>query len=185
MISVDDQGPFPPCPAPFNIATHVLWENGANDDKVAMAVIGADGTSDWSYGDLRDAVLRTAAGLLNSGLNPGDRIILRLGNTPFFPVSFLAAIATGIIPVPIAAGLTDGEFAKLCDVIRPAAIVGKCDDKMLDPETLLHSKPLNAPVSGEPERPAYIIFTSGTLGRAMGVVHAHRAIWARQAMHNG
>ncbi|MGI9389554.1 MAG: class I adenylate-forming enzyme family protein [Boseongicola sp.] len=185
MISVDDKGPFPPCPAPFNLATHVLWSNRANDNKVAMAVLGTDGVSDWTYGRLREAVLRTAAGLLNSDLKPGDRIFLRLGNTPYFPITFLAAISAGILPVPVAAGLTDREFAKLCDVISPAETVGNCDSKMLDPETLALADPLDAPVVGDPERPAYIVFTSGTLGRAMGVVHAHRAIWARQAMHSG
>ena len=185
MLSVDDQGPFPPCPAPFNLATYVLWANGANDDEVAMAVLRADGSENWSYGRLRKSVLRTAGGLVKAGLKPGDRLLLQLGNTPSFPVVFLAAVAAGILPVPTAEGLTAREFARLRDVIRPAAIVGDGNNETLEPEALARADPIVAPVEGDPDRPAYIVFTSGTSGRALGVVHAHRAIWARRAMHRG
>jgi acyl-coenzyme A synthetase/AMP-(fatty) acid ligase len=185
MLSLDDQGPFPPCPAPFSLAAYVLWENGAADDRIAMAILRADSAESWSYGRLREAVLRTAAGLLQAGVKPGDRLLLRLGNTPDFPIVFLAAVAAGILPVPTAAELTTVEFEKLRDLIRPAAIVSDTDGDTLDPPTLALADPIAAPVMGDPDRPAYIIFTSGTSGRAMGVTHAHRAIWARRAMHNG
>ena len=35
---------------------------------------------------------------------------------------------------------------------------------------------------GDPDRLAYIVYTSGTSGRPRAVGHAHRAIWARQMM---
>jgi len=38
---------------------------------------------------------------------------------------------------------------------------------------------------GDPNRRAYIIYTSGTSGDPRGVVHAHRAIWARRMMWDG
>ena len=38
---------------------------------------------------------------------------------------------------------------------------------------------------GAPDRLAYIVYTSGTSGRPRAVMHAHRAIWARQMMHQG
>ncbi|MEO1798011.1 MAG: class I adenylate-forming enzyme family protein, partial [Pseudomonadota bacterium] len=37
----------------------------------------------------------------------------------------------------------------------------------------------------DPERLAYIMFTSGTSGRPRAVAHAHRAIWARRMMFEG
>lgn len=41
------------------------------------------------------------------------------------------------------------------------------------------------PHLGDPDRPAYMIYTSGTSGRPRAVVHAHRAIWARRMMAEG
>ncbi len=40
-------------------------------------------------------------------------------------------------------------------------------------------------VFGDPARPAYMVFTSGTSGRPRAVIHAHRAIWARGMMRAG
>lgn len=42
-----------------------------------------------------------------------------------------------------------------------------------------------APVLGDPNRPAYIVFTSATSGQSRAVVHAHRAVWARRSMVAG
>ena len=182
MLSVDDQGPWPACPAPFNLSEHVLWSSGAPGDKVAMAVLSASGAERWSYDRLRAAVLRAGAGLLTAGASPGDRIALRLGNSSAFPVVFLGAIAAGLLPVPISAALTNQESARLIEAVNPALTIG---ENGIDPASLHQSEPLTKFDRGNPNRPAYIIFTSGTSGNPMGVVHAHRAIWARQAMING
>ena len=182
MDSVDDQGSWPPCASPFNLAQHVLFENAAPADKIAMAVISTSGSERWSYARLRNAVLQTGAGLLAAGLKPGDRIALRLGNVPDFPIVFLGAIAADILPVPISTALTDPEVEKIIASVNPELIVGLNGTAA---ESLRTGPCLEAPTLGDPERPAYIIFTSGTSGAPMGVVHAHRAIWARQAMISG
>ena len=38
---------------------------------------------------------------------------------------------------------------------------------------------------GAPDRPGYIVFTSGSGGTPRAVVHAHRAVWARRMMWDG
>ena len=84
----------------MNLAEHVLRAGQATPDKLAMSVLGLSRADRWSHGRLRQAVLGGATGLRQAGLVPGDRLLLRLGNTPAFPIAYLAAIAAGIVPVP-------------------------------------------------------------------------------------
>lgn len=184
MLAIDSPGKVEPCPAPFNLSDYVLWQNGAADERIAMEILGNSGSEKWSYGKLRDQTLRTAAGLIEFGLRPGDRLFLRLGNTPDFPVVFLAAIAVGVLPVPISDALNKEEIQRLFRSIEPAAVIGEFAGA-ISPKKLLSSKPIFAPIFGEPNRPAYLICTSGTSGSPMAVLHAHRAIWARRSMISG
>ena len=62
MTSVFDQGPWPPCPRPFNLAAHVLASADRVPDKIALAVVKPTGAQRWSYGRLKQAVLGCATG---------------------------------------------------------------------------------------------------------------------------
>jgi len=194
MVSLFDHGPFRPCPAPFNMAAHVLEHAGKHSDKVALSVLGLSDATHWRYGPLQAAVLGTGHGLLAAGARPGDRVLLRLGNTVEFPVAYLGAIAAGLVPVPTSPQLTATEVAKVLTHLNPALILH--DDTVACPEsacTILGTQTLRAfwdgPKTewhmGDPNRPAYIVYTSGTSGVPRAVVHAHRAVWARQMMHDG
>ena len=77
----------------------------------------------WSHADLRRAVLGTATGLLRSGLEPGDKVLLRLGNTIDFPLAYLGALAAGLVPVPTAAALTRRETKTILELLRPSAVL--------------------------------------------------------------
>lgn len=185
---------LPPPPDRFNLAAHVLAGAEGRADKIAMAVLGPARADRWSYARLTAAVGGTATGLVQAGFAPGDRLLLRLGNTPDFPVAFLGCIAAGLIPVPTSAQLTATEVTGLCRTLRPAGILAAPgialpdhDAPVLDLDTLrgFHALPATDPQLGDPNRPAYIIYTSGTAGRPRAVIHAHRAIWARRAMHDG
>ena len=123
MLSVIDTGAPAPCPAPFNLAAYVLAAGGATPERIALQILRPGGAERWSYGRLTEAVLGVAGGLLERGLRPGDRLMLRLGNGVSFPLAFLGAIAAGIVPVPTPAGLTAAEVARVAAVIRPAMIV--------------------------------------------------------------
>lgn len=193
MEAIDDRRPPPPCPDPFNLADHVLAPGLTHPDKIALSVISLSGAERWSHGRLRAACLGLAAEL-SSRVPKGGRVLLRLGNTVEFPVAFLAAAAADLVPVPVSAQLTAAELADISAQIQPALILH-------DPELPLHScdtpvmprseladcfdRPALDPVLGSPERPGYIVFTSGTSGRPRAVLHAHRAIWARRMMHDG
>ncbi|MGR3616672.1 MAG: class I adenylate-forming enzyme family protein [Paracoccaceae bacterium] len=193
MLSVFDQGPFPACPAPFNLAAHVLRHADAAATKTALSLVSTSGSVDWSYGALQNAVRGTGTGLLNAGLKPGDIVLMRLGNTVDFPIAYLGAIAAGLIPVPTSSQLTASETAKMITDLQPAAVLRDpavaCVDARrhisLDDLRDMRTLPPCSFAMGDPDRLAYIVYTSGTSGKPRAVAHAHRAIWARQMMVDG
>ncbi|GAA6178896.1 acyl--CoA ligase [Shimia sp. NS0008-38b] len=192
MHSVFDKGAPPACPNAFNMAAHVLRHAQDKSDKVALRVLSENDPEDWTYGALESAVLGAGTGLLDAGLQPGQRVLMRLGNSVHFPIAFLACIAVGLIPVPTSSQLTKSEVDGMVTSLKPAAIL---QDPSVETTSITSTKILtiNNLISfyglssatyelGNPNRPAYIVYTSGTSGRPRAVVHAHRAISARQMM---
>jgi acyl-coenzyme A synthetase/AMP-(fatty) acid ligase len=195
MLSVVEPAPFPPCPAPFSLAGHVLARAADLPDKIALQVLRPSGAERWSYGRLDRAVRGVAFGLAGMGLAPGERVLLRLGNSVDFPLAFLGAVAAGLLPVVTPAGLTVPEISRLAAEVGPALIVG--GEGISLPEgnaapvmsaadlRAMAERPAAGFLTGDPDRPAYLIYTSGTSGQPRAVVHAHRAIWARRMMWQG
>lgn len=195
MNSLFDQSTPSPCPAPFNMSAHVLRLADRQPGKIALSALSLSASEDWTYGSLKSAILATGTGLLELGLKPGNRILLRLGNTVDFPVAYLGAIFVGLVPVPTSTQLTEREVAKIIGDLKPSAILHDpsiaCPEapgiKLIDSSELKKMRDLNPAHCnmGDPNRMAYIIYTSGTSGTPRAVCHAHRAIWARQMMHQG
>jgi len=198
--SLFDDGPFAPCPAPFNMAAHTFAPSAPAaraPERLSLEVIGADGrrAERWTHGALADAVRRSAGGLRARGVAKGDRILLRLGNSSDFPILFFAANALGAIPVPVSALLTAAEIAPVLADLAPALILHDSDLALPDGHgvavlgpaeiaDLRHADPVDFALTA-PDDPAFIVYTSGTGGRPKGVVHAQRAAWARRMMWDG
>lgn len=193
MQSVVDNTTYPPCPQDFNLAAHVLAAADRTPDKIALAVLRLSGAERWSYGRLKQAILGCATGFQQAGLQKGDRLLMRVGNSVEFPVAYLAAIAVGIVPIPTSSQLTKPEVQVLVDMTDPAAILHDgetaCPTSVPIIRTAQMAEWYGSPPAtfdfGDPGRLAYIIFTSGTSGKPRAVCHAHRAIWARGMMLDG
>ena len=191
MEALLDHSPAPACPASFNLAAYVLDPSQSVPDKIALIIYQRDIPKKITYKQLATAVFGAANGLSQAGIKAGDRVMLGLGNTIEFPIAFLALAAIDAIAMPVSEQLSKPEVNTLIEQTRPNAFIAASD---IDIENFsgfsintnqlksFYTLPPLDPVMGDPNRAAYIIFTSGTSGQPKAVVHAHRAVWARRMM---
>jgi acyl-coenzyme A synthetase/AMP-(fatty) acid ligase len=177
----------------FNLAEYVLREGALVPGQTALSVVSPETTDVWTFARLIGAIRGTATGLLDRGLKPGDIVLMRLSNTPDFPLAYLGALAAGLVPVPTAAALTAPEVGKIIATLKPVAVLHDPDVSCPDDVAVIDLNSLRAmrdlpPADwhmGDSNRLGYIIYTSGTSGTPSAVMHAHRAILARRMMFDG
>ncbi|MBB98612.1 MAG: AMP-dependent synthetase [Rhodobacteraceae bacterium] len=181
-----------------NLAQYCLTQADPDPAREALLVLGPGAVVQerWTYGDLSAAVHAVAGGLGALGLEPGARVLLRLGHSSDFPLMFFGAIGAGLVPVPTSAMLTAGECdALLADsgaalVLHDGHTTLPSDPeaaRLLGPEEILALKQATpAPfVDLDEDAPAFLVYTSGTSGRAKGVLHAQRSARGRAPMARG
>ena len=180
-------------PEQLNLARYCL--SGRPAEKTALIVAGPAATERWSYGELEDTVLRLAHGIQRSGVEPGRRLFIRMGNSLDYALVFFAANAIGAVPIPASPMLTPSEVERLihlsgaqhiaCDGVL--ALPGIEHASVLAPDDIARMKrtPAGTYADTAADDPAYLIFTSGTSGTPKGVLHAQRAVWGRRPMYQG
>ena len=169
-------------------------------DKVALIVVQdenapQDAAEQWTYAQLDEAVRRISAALLDSGLTPGDRLMIRLPNTSAYALLFFGALAVGIVPLPASSQLTAEEagFLLTDSGARAIAIADELDmptsnvrrftsDEI---EAMISYSRIADYADTRADDPGYLVYTSGTSGSPKGVLHAHRAAWGRRPMYQG
>lgn len=188
-------------PARFNMARYCLAASAARlPDKIGLVVVAdADAPLEkaerWSYGALDEAVRRVGAGLLAEGLQPGERLMIRMPNTSDYALLFFGAIAAGLVPLPSSAQLTTAEADFLLADSGAAAVavaggmtVEAGTARVLDEAAVARLR-THAPLTGYADTgagdPAFLVYTSGTSGRPKGVLHAQRSAWGRRPMYRG
>jgi benzoate-CoA ligase family protein len=95
----------------FNACEYLLDRRLAAGDGDRLALTGPAG--DLSYAGLSDRVRRTAAGLRAAGVQPEQRILMVMADSPHFAVVYLAAMRVGAIPVPVSTMLRRDGIAEL------------------------------------------------------------------------
>ncbi len=157
-----------------------------------------------TYGEVRDRVDQIARVLVEDlKLVPGNRVLLRGGNSIGMALAWLAVVKAGLIAVPTMPLLRAKELGDIIDKARPE--VALCDAKLLDelklaqqqqPSllTIILFNQMNEPgslgvlASQKPgdftahrtasEDIALMAFTSGTTGQPKAALHSHRDILA-------
>ena len=97
----------------FNACAYLLDRRLAAGDENRLALTGPGG--ELTYGQLHQQVLRAAGALRGIGLQPEQRMVMCMADSPEFVIAYLAAMRIGAIPVPVstmtnAAGL--GELLR-------------------------------------------------------------------------
>ena len=196
-ISLWAEGAAAPCPARFNAAAYCVDAQAVRTpDKDALIVVDG-GAPDrlvqrWSYGAVDIAMRRAAGALRAAGVERGDRVLLRLDDGPDFPIAYFGAMAAGAVAMPLSAQLSAGEIERIARdatpkvalLARDASTLDLAGATRLDAEALHQGAPAEIVDTGA-EDPALLVYTSGSGGTPKGVLHAHRAFWARRMMHAG
>jgi long-chain acyl-CoA synthetase len=99
-----------------NLATII---DGHPDDAVALISRGQR----TSYAELRRQVGELRGGLSRLGVAPGDRLAIVSGNTWFFAVTYLAALGTGAVVLPLNPSSPAAELTEQLGLIRPKVLV--------------------------------------------------------------
>ncbi|MDT5339562.1 MAG: hypothetical protein QOD90_5067 [Mycobacterium sp.] len=126
----------------------------------ATVMAAPDGTLTYAGLDTRSD--RIAAALSRNGVQPGDRIALRLPSGTSYLLAYAATAKLGAVVAGINTGLADVEQERLVALAEPALVLDSADavhelEDRGGPVTLPHVVP-------DPERLAALVFTSGTSG---------------------
>jgi non-ribosomal peptide synthetase component F len=145
-------------------------------------------------GELRAAAGRVAAGLLQKGVEPGDRVALLIGNSVDFVVAALGCLWAGVTFVPLAITDPDLRRAQIVADCRPALVITAGSNQTAPsglPVGTVWTSLSALSVAGGPTPPpvtgpiAYIIYTSGTTGIPKGprrrqFLRGQDATWCRR-----
>ena len=128
-------------PAMLNCAVELVDRHvqAGRGDRIALHGVSDfathSGDFSWTYAQLKDQTDRIAQVLTQDmGLVPGNRILLRGGNSPMMAACVLGAIKAGLVAVPTMPLLRAGELAQILDKAQVSAAL--CDHLLSD--ELLH-----------------------------------------------
>jgi benzoate-CoA ligase family protein len=187
----------------FNACEYLLDRRLAAGDGDRVALTGLAG--ELTYAGLHDQVCRVAAGLRGLGLQPEQRILMLMADSPGFVVVYLAAMRIGAVPVPVSTMLRAGgvaelladsrarllavspEFAGLAAQAAAGApeltgVVAAGDGALACPvpvhrlDGLAAAAPDPAVYPTVADSPAFWLYTSGTTGSPKAAMHRHGSV---------
>ena len=185
----------------YNIAADCLRAPG---DATALFAVAGDDIRRVTVGELDIASARLAAGLRSLGLEPGDRVAIKLSQSVEMAVAILAVLRAAGVVVPISNVLGDDGVRYRLGHSRPRILIAAGSEREtalaadLDltlvatgedgPSPTMRELVERAPSAGgemaatRPDSPALLLYTSGTTGKPKGVLHGHRVILGHHAI---
>jgi len=173
---------------------HFFLRNARRDPEAPAVALGA--RTLWTYRELVERAARLAAGLRGRlGCRDGDRVAIVMENRPEYLEIELAAWWVGLAIVPINAKLHPKELgwilgnaeprvcfasAKLAPAVAEGGVPPGCSPievPSADYAALFAAEP-HPLLPVEPDRLAWLFYTSGTTGRPKGAMITHRNLRA-------
>ncbi|MGV3524856.1 MAG: non-ribosomal peptide synthetase [Candidatus Sericytochromatia bacterium] len=149
---------------------HSLWQNMAAHPS-APALLAPDFC--LSYAELGQAVQGLAQIWQQAGVRPGERIGLLAVHSPEYVIGLLACWYSGAVAVPLDASAP----ARLDDLQARTRLRWVLDSRWSRAHSWVRAgqalSPPPAPHLPQPGEPAYLLFSSGSSGRAKGVLVPH------------
>jgi len=170
-------------------------------DERGVKIALQDASTALSYSELEHRARRVARGLRAAGVATGDRVCYLGKNALAYFEFFLGAAKLGAVTVPINWRLAPPEIAHVLDDARPKMLLvegsfssvasgiaahvallctGGADDTFAAWRDSQPDEPLTEDNLTE-DSPVLQMYTSGTTGRAKGVVLTHRNLFALRA----
>ncbi|MGW7279641.1 non-ribosomal peptide synthetase [Streptomyces sp. NPDC054844] len=144
----------------------------------------------WTYRETAELTARVAAGLIEAGLRPGDRVGLLFSHGAEMIAALLGALRAGLSYVPLDAAYPEQRLSYMAEDAGVRALVsaaGQADlaGRLAGPDRpvlaygdLLDATPVHGPAQAEatPDGEAYVLYTSGSTGRPKPVAQLHRNV---------
>lgn len=148
-------------PRAYNAAVHFVERHVREGRAGRVAYLHAGGAT--TYGELAERTARAAEAIRALGIQPEQRILLCLHDTPDFVAAFFGAIRAGCVPVPLNTLLTTDEYAFMLEDSRARALFASdplwpklasaVARQKRPPRVVLVSSPAAAPAA--PEHPRF------------------------------
>jgi benzoate-CoA ligase family protein len=170
-------------------------------DPGSTLVIDAPSGQSWTRAEIADRVTRAAGVLAARGVQPEQRVLLVVADTPDFLAFFWGAMWLGAVPVPVSTMLTEADYRFLLDDSRAVGLVLSAPfvatagaatsdqrhlrfvlvdgDGELPPgatrvdDALAAASDAPAPFAASSDDVAFWLYTSGTTGFPKGARHRH------------
>ncbi len=147
---------------------------GARATPDALAIVGAGGTV--GYAELEARVSATARRLREAGCGTGTRVALYLSTDERYVALLLALLRVGSVACPLSARLPAAGVSPLVERASCSVLISG-DERLpgaVGPDALVGRASGEEPSERlwlSPERPATVVFTSGSSGRPKAALH--------------